>query len=246
MINTWYPEINSDVLQKLKMRYEDSLKENQHSSFIKVFNDKFRSEYIYNTNAIEGNKISEYDTAFIINSQTFLSEYSAKDNMEVLGSNNAWNYVLSKPEVSTYTLKQIHKRILFFDVENAGVFRNIPIYVGDKKMLNEDLIEEAISKLLKPLKNIDIFKEVADFHLKFENIHPFVDGNGRTGRMLINLQLISNGFLPVNIKFNDAGKYYRCFRQYDISEKRGIQEMFNLLTKYEYEQLMAFNELVKK
>jgi fido (protein-threonine AMPylation protein) len=54
--------------------------------------------------------------------------------MEVLGSNNAWNYVLKKPEVNIETLKQIHKRILFFDVENAGVFRTFPIYVGDKEM----------------------------------------------------------------------------------------------------------------
>ena len=63
--------------------------------------------------------------------------------------------------------------------------------------------------------------------------------------MIINLQLIEAGYLPVNIKRNDAGKYYRCFRQYDKSKEKGIQEMLNLITKYEYEELLKLRNLIE-
>lgn len=55
---------------------------------------------------------------------------------------------------------------------------------------------------------------VANFHLQFESIHPFIDGNGRTGRLLMNLQLIQAGLPAINIKFADRRKYYDAFDEY--------------------------------
>ena len=92
----------------------------------------------------------------------------------------------------------------------------------------------------------NLFEKAAKIHLMFENIHPFIDGNGRTGRMLLNLQLLREGWLPINIKKNESGKYYRCFRRFDISKEKGIQEMFNLITKYEYEELLKLRSLIEK
>jgi Uncharacterized conserved protein len=57
-------------------------------------------------------------------------------------------------------------------------------------------------------------ERVARFHLEFEGIHPFIDGNGRTGRLILNLDLMQNNYLPVNVKFSDRKKYYEAFDTY--------------------------------
>jgi len=156
----------------------------------------------------------------------------------------AWDFCLTLPEMKKETTLGIHKRILFFDEENAGVFRKTPVFLGEKQMPDAERIAEGINSLLE-LSESDIFRQIALFHLRFENLHPFIDGIGRTGRMLINLQLMLSGFLPINIKYNDAGRYYRCFRQYDISLEKGLQEMNNLITKYEHEELTMLMEAIR-
>ncbi len=244
MVNTSHPNINAETLLLLLGEYRALTENRPHSAVVTRYFDDFRSSYIYNTNAIEGNPISHNDTAYIIKSNAFLENYSAAHNMEVIGSNKAWDYILRLPEMSFETMLGVHRRVLFFDEENAGVFRKSPVYVSEKQMPHAGRIADEAEKLLR-LEEEDIFRYAALFHLRFENLHPFIDGNGRTGRMLINLQLMRAGFLPVNIKYNDAGRYYRCFRQYDLSPEKGIQEMYNLITKYEHEELTGLVESLK-
>ncbi len=69
-----------------------------------------------------------------------------------------------------------------------------------------------------------IVRRIARLHLTFENIHPFVDGNGRIGRIINNYLLIREGFVPINIKFIDRAKYYDAFREFDTKGTTGIME----------------------
>ena len=69
-----------------------------------------------------------------------------------------------------------------------------------------------------------IIKRIARFHLTFEHIHPFVDGNGRIGRVINNYLLIREGYVPINIKFVDRGRYYDAFSEFDSGKKTAIME----------------------
>jgi len=63
-------------------------------------------------------------------------------------------------------------------------------------------------------KTKHITEQVALFHLHLESVHPFIDGNGRTGRLILNLMLMQQGYPPINIKFSNRQKYYKCFEDY--------------------------------
>ena len=78
-------------------------------------------------------------------------------------------------------------------------------------------------------------ERIARFHLEFEGIHPFIDGNGRTGRLILNLELIRNGFPPINVKFTDRKRYYDAFDAFYRDGNAGA--MIGLIAEYVDERL---------
>lgn len=107
----------------------------------------------------------------------------------------------------------------------------------------EPLMQDLVTSLHEN-KNKHIVEQVALFHLKFESIHPYLDGNGRTGRLLLNLELMKNGIPPINIKFADRRKYYNCFKAYHSESKSG-DEMTKLIGEYVVEVLERYIEILK-
>lgn len=90
---------------------------------------------------------------------------------------------------------------------------------------------------------LHIVERVALFHLRFESIHPFIDGNGRTGRLIMNLQLINAGFPPINVKFADRRRYHEAFDNY---AKTGYPEkMVTLVAEYLQERLCSMLEILR-
>jgi Fic family protein len=100
----------------------------------------------------------------------------------------------------------------------------------------EQLLQELKKEQLHPIE------AVALFHLKFEGIHPFIDGNGRTGRLVLNFMLMQNGYPPINVKFADRRKYYGGFEDY--YKNNDPSSMVKMIAKYIEAQLSLYLRII--
>ena len=124
----------------------------------------------------------------------------------------------------------------------------MPVYISGAKTQTAEpvLIPEKIQELLEWYRNDeedDFLTKIALFHLRFESIHPFIDGNGRTGRLLVNLELMKLVYPPIDIKYTDRKSYYNAFDSY--SETGSPKAMFKLFAKYLTERLKRYIETVR-
>lgn len=185
--------------------------------------DEFLIEFTYNSNAIEGNTLTLQETAMVLEGVA-IDQKPLKEHLEIIGHRDAFKYVESlvseKQEFSEHVIKNIHSLVLMDRAEDRGVYRRIPVRIMGafheppqpylvEPMMNELIVNHAVRKA-----KMHLVEAVALFHLDFEGIHPFIDGNGRTGRLLINLELMQNGFPAIDVKFSDRRRYYQAFDEY--------------------------------
>lgn len=184
--------------------------------------DEFLIEYTYNSNAIEGNTLTLQETALVLEGIT-VDKKPLKDHFEAVGHRDAFLYVqdLVKKKVpfSESIIKQIHTLVLMDRPDDRGVHRRIPVRIMGAFHVPPDpiLVPEQMENLITEFagnKKLHPIERAALFHLKFEGIHPFVDGNGRTGRLILNLMLMQAGYPPINVKYSDRKRYYDAFDAY--------------------------------
>ncbi|MBE7024749.1 MAG: Fic family protein [Ruminococcaceae bacterium] len=184
--------------------------------------DEFLIEYTYNSNAIEGNTLTLQETALVLEGVT-VDKKPLKDHLEAVGHRDAFLFVealvKNKVPFSESIIKQIHTLLLMDRPEDRGVYRRIPVRIMGAYHEPPDpiLVPEQMEKLVAEFSNdkkLHPIERAALFHLKFEGIHPFVDGNGRTGRLILNLMLMQAGYPPINVKYSDRKRYYEAFDDY--------------------------------
>ncbi len=211
---------------------------------IERLQEEFAIEYTYNSNAIEGNTLTLSETEAVLKDNVTIGGKPLKDHLEVIGHKQAFDYMVQiaseKKSFSERTIKEIHSLVLADKPQDKGIYRRIPVRIlGSKHTPPEPLlIEEMMGQLIKEYrdtKGIYTVEKVALFHLKFESIHPFVDGNGRCGRLLLNFDLIKNGYPNIDIKFTDRQEYYDCFNEYH--ETGSHTKLTMLVARYVEEML---------
>ncbi|MDR2487721.1 MAG: Fic family protein [Clostridiales Family XIII bacterium] len=183
--------------------------------------DEFLVEFTYNSNAIEGNTLTLKETALALEGVT-IDQKPLKDHLEAVGHRDAFLYVTElvseKTPISERVVKEIHALVLMNRPEDKGVYRRIPVTImgAFHKPPQPYLVPPQMEQLVVDLAHDKrhSLEKAALFHLNFEGVHPFVDGNGRTGRLLINLMLMQAGYPPINVKFADRKRYYDCFDSY--------------------------------
>lgn len=224
-----------------------------NSGELKRLNEEFAVNNTYNSNAIEGSTLTLRETAMILREGITIAEKPIKEHLEAIGHKDAFEYIIEltdrKTALSERIIKDIHSLVLMADRENKGVYRKVPVMIlgaehtPPEPYLVPKLMEQLIIDYNELSQTADIIQAVSLLHLKFESIHPFIDGNGRTGRLLLNFELMKNGFLPISIKFTDRAKYYDCFDDY---RKNGTADMLKgLIADYEQQELERYIGIIK-
>lgn len=215
------------------------------------FNEEFIVEYTYNSNAIEGNTLTLRETDFVLRGLT-IDQKPLKDHMEAVGHKEAFEFVSelvkNNVPISESIIKQIHYLVLADKKEDRGVYRRVPVRImgAQHEPVQPYLIEPKMEQLLHDFaeSNEHIVTKLARFHIEFEGIHPFIDGNGRTGRLLINLELMKAGYPPIDIKFTDRIAYYNAFDEYHA--KHNLSAMENLLAGYINSKLDSYLKMLQE
>ena len=213
-------------------------------------NEEFTVEFTYNSNAIEGNTLTLRETDLVLRGLT-IDRKPLKDHMEAVGHKEAFDYVreLVKEQVpmSESIIKQIHYLVLADKKDDRGVYRRVPVHImgAQHEPVQPYLIQPKMEQLMIDYGSSTehIVTKLARFHIEFEGIHPFIDGNGRTGRLLVNLELMKAGYPPIDIKFTDRIAYYNAFDAYHV--KHDLSAMEKLFAGYVNERLDTYLQMLQ-
>lgn len=224
-------------LEALRMQYASLAKGNE--SVLKEIALAEIPEMVYNSNAIENSTLSLDDTERILEGGSLERKVSVREIYEAKNLAKITEELLGKDK-NPLTIKAIlgmHKRLLLhIDDAIAGRFRSGKewVRVGNHLGANPQFVPMLIQELVDGYnqnKSGYFLDAIAHFHAEFETIHPFVDGNGRLGRLLINLQLMNAGWPPIIIQNKDKHTaYYAQFTHYQSTLKfGGFTQLFALL-----------------
>ena len=213
--------------------------------------EEFTVEYTYNSNAIEGNTLTLRETDMVLRGLT-IDQKPLKDHMEAVGHKEAFDYVRElvqeKAPMSERVIQQIHYLVLADKKDDRGVYRRVPVRImgAQHEPVQPYLIRPMMEQLLTNFaaSQEHIVTKLARFHIEFEGIHPFIDGNGRTGRLLVNLELMKAGYPPIDIKFTDRMAYYDAFDEYHV--KHNLSAMEKLFARYIDERLDAYLAMLRE
>jgi len=223
---------------------------------MKRLREEFVIENTYDSNAIEGNTLTLRETALIIKGGITIADKSVREHLAIIGHKDAFEYITTlatnNTELTTRVIKDIHSFVLLNDAVNKGVYRRIPVtitgaaHTPPPPYLVPVQMEALMGDFEGMKQNVHIIEAIAEFHLRFESIHPFLDGNGRLGRLIVNLELLKAGLLPVNIKFKDRMKYYDCFDNTYLINGRTSDALAELIARYETEELIRQIEILEQ
>ena len=240
-------DIRKELLDKLDLVYNETLLSDVELKSIQINNlleikdikeqilNEFDKEFIFNSNNIEGSKIPAEEVKKII--ETGNSRYENRNEVkEVFNSINAFKYLENGFKFNIPSIKRLYY-ILTNDLTMSNGepypkgFKKVENIVNNQTTIPPDQVEWALEDLLNKYKENKReeypFKLAFDFHLRYEYIHPFLDGNGRTGRLIMNKILMEHGYFPSIVYTKNSQAYYNAI-------SRGLEKQ----TKKSYYQFM--------
>ena len=230
----------------------------------KAIKDRLKIEWTYTSNAIEGNTVSLGDTAFIVQEGLTVSGVTLKEHEEVVGHARAVDIIyalLSKDRLDEEDLFKLHKAVQtslvvdidcplgaykvevngrYIDVDGVSEHRYYP-HPKDMKHLMSLWFDEFADISKQNLSLQEAIKKYTICHIAFTAIHPFFDGNGRLARLISNIYMLKNGYLPILVNNKKRKLYIELLSRYNLYSKDLDAKSKNLIEENEYfEALHSF------
>lgn len=218
-------------ITELRERYYKALPGKE--SLVQMVNQAELPEHVYNSNAIENSTLSLEETEKILLDIELERYIETREIHEARNLARVMEYIESKAiqqDLTTDLILLLHKMLLYnIDDSISGRFRQAGewVRIGSYIAADPKNIPQLMTDWLTTYKadsSSHIISRLARFHLEFEHIHPFCDGNGRIGRVLNNYALLKEGYVPINIAFADRALYYEAFKEYDNKQEIGVME----------------------
>lgn len=214
---------------------------------LESFDKAFEVEYAHNSTAIEGNTLSLIQTKAVLEEGISIGGKTLREIYEVVNHQKAFRFIKrciakGKPLDEKIT-KDVHA-ILMENIMTGGVYRTVEVRISGSKHRPPapSVMYQQIKSFYEdmPYKSQMSAVEFSSWtHAEFVKIHPYVDGNGRTARMIMNYQLMANGFLPVSIAKENRLEYFEALEAYAINEElKPFTEMIALLEEQRLDEYL--------
>lgn len=244
------PIFTSSLLEQLEtMKHEyhriiKTLSENQLQDVL----NRFTVNFTYESNALEGNSLTLKDVTFVMQEGKILHGKNLREIYETLNTRIALEWIFNnKPLLTEKNILTLHKIL----VKDTGVplgYKKVPNFLLGRNVETTppENVEKEMNQLLNWYKNnpqLHPLHKAIIFHGKFEKIHPFEDGNGRVGRLIINIILLSNGYPPLIIRKTQRVKYFHALEAFDHNHMDNLSHF--LIQKYKETNEKFFKIYVK-
>ena len=227
-----------NILEILREQNEMKLKGNLYHNTQIIFS--------YNTNHIEGSKLTEDQTRYIYETNSILFENqtvaSIDDILETANHFKLVDYMLdiAEEKLTEDIIKEFHRILKEATMDsrkdwfNVGEYKKLPNEAGGMKTTEPKYVQRDMIKLMEWYNSLNkiTIKEIIEFHVRFERIHPFQDGNGRVGRIIMFKECLKNGIVPFIILDKDKLFYYRGLKEYKNEKGFLIDTCLNAQDQY--------------
>lgn len=206
---------------------------------VRNLDEWFRIELTYTSNAIEGNTLTRKETALVVEKGLTVGGKSLIEHLEATNHAKALDFIMALVQSDAHAITEsdilrIHQMILKnIDDFNAGHYRSIPVRISGSNVIlpNAAKVPDLMSDFARWLKEVedDSIFVAAEAHYRLVTIHPFVDGNGRTARLLMNLILLMNGYPPAIIRPQDRLSYISALEKGQLGGSK--DDYFNIIMR---------------
>lgn len=241
--------MNFERILEKKIKYEQN-KSKIDAATLSSYEKDFELRFTHNSTAIEGNTLTLMETKVVLEDGVSIGGKELREIYEVINHKKAYEYVkkcIAENKLLTENIVKDLHAILTENIIVGGIYRNQEVRISGAGFTppagNEMYMQiKGFYEDIKSKSDLNPIELAAWTHAEFVRIHPFIDGNGRTSRLLMNYQLMSQGFLPVSVDKEKRLDYYNALEQYAVNGD--LQPFADFVAELEEKQLDEYLFLI--